>query len=354
MLGLDDFILLSDHPVSVTKTPMMRAQPEAVAAVPAIASGRSLFTEHWWCDASTPGTWSSIEVALSSTRKLEFIFALKRSYGFTELTMPYLSRAMDITDSSSTGETQPLDFSDRLDVVREITARLPKHDSLFYTLTPESEFELPFNLSGYTTESQHTFRCTSTAPDHLMAIDAKTRQNIRRAAKAFSVRESADIGSYFGVFREYMSEKKQTNYVSDAPIERIWRATQQRRASTILNVHDDADTVVATAVLVWDDTHLYYWLSSRIPSKSKNNANSLLVWKAMELAQSKGLIFDMDGFNSPESGLFLAKFHLTPVRRVKLRWESTPYTWAATSRAMLKRLLPHPVRHKISKNLASR
>jgi hypothetical protein len=313
---------------------------------------RSLFQEHWWCDASSPGAWSSIEVALSSTRKLEFIFAITRKYGFTEVTMPYLSRVMDITDLQA-AENPALSFADKLAVVREIVARLPKHDALFYTLAPESEFELAFNVSGYTTESLHTFRCLSPTPDHLMSIDAKTRQNIRRAAKAFTVRQSNDIASYFDVFRHYMREKRQTNHVNEAPFERIWAATQQRGASAILNIHDDDDKIVASSVLVWDHTYLYYWLSSRIPSRSKNSANSLLVWKALELAQSKGLIFDMDGFNSPESGLFLAKYHLTPARRVKLHWESTRYTWVATTRAILKPSLPLSVRQGISKRLQS-
>jgi hypothetical protein len=313
---------------------------------------RSLFQEHWWCDASSPGAWSSIEVALSSTRKVEFVFAITRKYGFTEVTMPYLSRVMDIADVQA-AENPALSFADKLTVVREIIARLPRHDAMFYTLSPESEYELAFNVSGYTTESLHTFRCLSPTPDLLMKIDAKTRQNIRRAAKAFTVRQSDDIGTYFDVFHQYMREKKQTNHVEDAPFGRIWAATQQRGASTILNIHGADDKIVASTVLVWDHSYLYYWLSSRVPSKSKNSANSLLVWKALELAQSKGLIFDMDGFNSPESGLFLSKYHLTPARRVKLHWESTRYTWVATTRAILKPSLPLSVRQGISKRLQS-
>ena len=266
--------------------------------------------------------------------------------------MPYLSRVMDIVDTG-TAEAAPLDFSDRLDVVRDIITRLPKHDAFSYTLSPESDLELAFNLSGYNTESRYTFRCMSQSPDHLMTIDPKTRQNIRRAAKAFTASESDDITNYFDVFRQYMKEKKQTNYVNEASIERLWQATRQRGSSTILNIHGEDGKVVATAILVWDQTHLYYWLSSRVPSKSKNNANSLLVWKALEFAESKGLIFDMDGFNSPQSGLFLAKYHLTAVRRINVQWQTASYIWAASSRAMLKRTLPNTVRQRISKTLES-
>lgn len=331
---------------------MTETRPASLGETPMTAAKRSLFGEPWWCEASSPGAWSTLEIALSSTQKLEFTFAISRRYGLTELTMPYLSRVMDIVDARGI-ETPALDLSDKLEVVREIVARLPKHDAFFYTLAPESQFELAFNLSGYTNESQHTFRCLSTTPDHLMTIDAKTRQNIRRAAKAFTVSESKDIGIYFDVFRQYMAEKNQTNHVNETGIERIWRATQERDVSTMLTIQDDAGMVVASAILVWDQTHLYYWLSSRVPSKSKNSANSLLVWKALEFAQSKGLIFDMDGFNSPESGLFLAKYNLTPVRRMRVRSENPSYTWAASSRTMLKRVCPSLIRRRISKRLAS-
>ncbi len=349
---MDGYILAPERAPAGSRRPSAGLWSEASGASPATAPQRSLFAEHWWCDASSPGAWSSIEVALSSTQKLEFIFAINRKYGFTEVTMPYLSRTMDIVDAQ-TSERPTLDLSEKLDVVREILGRMPKHDAIFYTLAPESDFELAFNLSGYGTESRHTFRSLAPTPDHFMTIDAKTRQNIRRAAKAFTVCESTDIGTYFDVFREYMREKQQTNHVDKAAIERIWHATQQRGASTILNIHDAEGQVVASTILIWDQSHLYYWLSSRVPSKSKNSANSLLVWTALELAQSKGLVFDMDGFNSPESGLFLAKYRLTPVRRINIRMESKPYSWAASSRAILKRAVPSAVRQKISKSLAS-
>ncbi len=118
---------------------------------------RSLFSEYWWCDASSPGAWNSIEIPLSSTRKMEFIYAVERKYGFTELTMPYLSRVMDIVDLNA-AEDNALSLSEKVEVTREIIANLPKHDAFFYTLAPESEFELAFNLSGFSTQSQYTFR----------------------------------------------------------------------------------------------------------------------------------------------------------------------------------------------------
>jgi hypothetical protein len=312
---------------------------------------RSLFNEYWWCDASSPGAWNSIEIQVSATRKVEFIYALERKYGFTELAMPHLSRVMDIVDVQETGES-PLSLPDKVEIAREIISRLPKHDAFFYTLAPESEFEMAFNLSGFNTQSQYTFRRLTPSKDHLMLLDPKTRQNIRRAGRAFNVNESDDLGTYVDVFRQYMKEKNKTNQVNEGAIERIWKATQQRGASTILNVHCDDGSIAASAILIWDDTHLYYWLSSRVPSKSKNNANSLLIWKSLELAQSKGLIFDMDGFNSPESGLFLAKYRLNPVRRIKIHKESPAYSWAASSRLLLKRIFPNPLKQKISKSLA--
>jgi hypothetical protein len=312
---------------------------------------RSLFSEHWWCDASCQGAWNAIEIALSSSRKMEFVYAIDRKYGFTELAMPYLSRVMDIVDLNAEADCA-LSLSDKIDVTREIIANLPRHDAFFYTLAPESEFELAFNLSGFSTQSQYTFRRLCPADDHLMLIDPKTRQNIRRARRTFTVSQSSDLDTYLNVFRQYMKEKSQTNQVNEASISRIWQATQDRNVSTILNVVCEDGSVAASAILVWDDVHLYYWLSSRVPSKSKNNANSLLIWEALEFAQSKGLIFDMDGFNSPESGLFLAKYRLNPIRRIKIRKETPAYSWAASSRTMLKRILPSPLKHRISKSLA--
>jgi hypothetical protein len=311
----------------------------------------SLFNKHWWCDASSPGAWNSITVQVSSMRKMEFIYSIKKKYGLTELTMPYLSRAMDIVDVQNTDDSA-LSLPDQVNIAREIIENLPRHDAFFYTFTPESEFELAFNLSGFATQSQYTFRRLHQAEDHLMLVDAKTRQNIRRGLRDFHVTESLDLDSYFGVFRTYMKEKHQTNRLDESSIERIWEATQRRRVSTILNAHCEDGSIAASVILLWDEAHLYYWLSWRVPSKSKNSANSLLVWKALELAQSKGLMFDLDGFNSPESGLFLAKYRLTPVRRIKVHRETPVYSWSASSRVILERIFPSPLKRTISKSFA--
>jgi hypothetical protein len=350
-MGMDTNPAALSGSAPVAASPTESAPSRVARGIASMGLRRSLFSEHWWCDASSPGAWNSIEIALSSVRKMEFIYAVDRKYGFTELTMPYLSRVMDIVDLDAK-ETCELSLSEKIDITREIIAKLPKHDAFFYTLAPESEFELAFNLSGFSTQSQYTFRRLCPADDHLMLIDPKTRQNIRRAGRTFTVARSSDLDTYLKVFRQYMKEKSQTNQVNEASISRIWQATQARGVSTILNVVCDDGSVAASAILIWDDVHLYYWLSSRVPSKSKNNANSLLIWEALEFSQTKGLIFDMDGFNSPESGLFLAKYRLNPIRRIKIRRETSAYSWAASSRMMLKRIFPNPLKQKISKSLA--
>ena len=82
---------------------------------------------------------------------------------------------------------------------------------------------------------------------------------------------------------------------------------------------------VASAILVWDSRCLYFWLSARDPARSSNAALSLLIMRAIEMAEGLGLTFDADGFVSKASGIFLAKFGLAPAVRPYVSHGSSIY-----------------------------
>ena len=53
---------------------------------------------------------------------------------------------------------------------------------------------------------------------------------------------------------------------------------------------------------------MYFWQSVRDSAAKRSGANSLLVWEAMLLARSKGLIFDVDGYQSLSAARFVSRF----------------------------------------------
>ncbi len=146
-------------------------------------------------------------------------------------------------------------------------------------------------------------------------MDQKVRYNIKTGLKRMAVERHDDIRRYINLSRRFIKERAFTNITDYDAMDRIWEACHGRRQGSIISCVNAEGHDIASAILLWDDRHLYYWLNCRNPELQDYSANSVLIWKAVEIAQQAGLVFDMDGFATPDAGLFLSRFGLLPQRR---------------------------------------
>lgn len=301
---------------------------------------KNIFQEDWWCDASNPGEWHKIEIEDGGRKLAEFTFARKKKYGFYEVGMPYLSRAMDpVISIDAKKPTTRLDSNVRL--IKKIADALPKYDHFWYTLPPESDNELAFNLAGFQTESQYTFRRYPDDPEDIWeSMEQKTRNIVKKGLAEFELEIHGDLDRYIRVSRQFVARRSWFNKIDYDAVQRIWSAAYSRSQAAVLSVSTPNQRDCAVAIVVWDDQCLYYWLATRHPAAAGNSANSVLIWHAMELAKQKGLIFDLDGYASPSSGQFLSRFGLKPLRRAHVTSISTIANWSANSRLLIKSLAP--------------
>ncbi len=308
---------------------------------------KGIFQEDWWCDASNPGEWHKIEIDESGRKVAEFVFARRKKYGFYEVGMPYLSRAMDpIVTIEAKKQTTRLDANVR--IVKRISDALPKFDHFWYTLTPESENELAFNLAGFQTESQYTFRRYPDDPQDMWdAMEQKTRNIVRKGLSEFQMELHHDLDRFIKVSKLFVARRSWFNKIDYTALQRIWAAAEARSRAAILSVSTPECPDCALAIVVWDDKFLYYWLATRHPDAAGNSANSVLIWHAMQLAMDKGLIFDLDGYASPSSGQFLSRFGLKPLRRAHIQRISTLADWSANSRLLIKSLAPVSIKNTL-------
>ena len=314
---------------------------------------QSIFQTDWWCDASNPGGWEKVEAFSRSGAKVEFIYARQKKYGFYEVGMPYLARVMEpiVTSPDAKFTTQ---LTGEVGLIASLVDLLPKYDHFWYTLPPECDLELAFNLSGFLTEGQYTFRYDpKDGSDPWKEMDQKTRNRIRTGLKEFELQSHNDIERFINVSKSLLSGKSWFNKVDYEAVRRIWDGCVSRGQGTVISAIDDRGHDVASAVLVCDDTYLYYWLSARDPEYSKGNANSALIWTAIVTAIRKSLIFDMDGYASPASGVFYAKFGLKPYRRTHISSVSTMAQWAANSRLLIKSTTPVHLKNQVMAGLAN-
>jgi hypothetical protein len=172
-------------------------------------------------------------------------------------------------------------------------------------------------MAGCSVHQDFTFRLDAgrNLEEHWEQLDPKTRNLVRTAGKSLQVRQNADLEGFLAMCDKERAGKNMHNM---AALRRMGAAALVRGQAVILTADDERGPATASAFLVWDDTLVYYWQSSRDPEIVIPGANNLLVWESMKFALQSGRTFDMDGYGSRGSARFGAKFSMEPVVRASV------------------------------------
>lgn len=270
---------------------------------------RAIFSEDWWFDAICPGAWERHEVRRDGALFASFAFHFYKKMGFRYVAMPSLTRTLE--PSIMPGARKPVSrLQSSTALLKELIEGMPRHDRLELCLPPDSALALPFGLLGYRNTVTFTFRHEGEPLDAIWtAMDQKTRNMISTARTRLVVERHHDLDRYIRLSRSG-GKSGGTDKTDYDGLRRAFDACLLRDQATILTAVGDQRRDTASVILIWDHQNLYYWMSARDRTLSGNAANSLLVWQALEFATSIGCRLDLDGFITPQSGIFLSKFGL--------------------------------------------
>lgn len=303
---------------------------------------RPIFSEDWWFDAVCPGAWDRHELRRDGALFASFTFHSYKKRGFRYIAMPSLTRTLE--PAVMPGARKPVSrLQSATALLRELLAGMPPHDRLEICLPPDSELALPFGLLGYRNTTTFTFRHDGAPLGAIWkGMDQKTRNMIATAQTRLAVERHYDLDRYVRLSRSggKSGGRDKTDY---AALRRSFEACLLRDQATILTAVDDQGRDAASVILIWDQHDLYYWMSARDRKVSGNAANSLLVWQALNFADSIGCRMDLDGFITPQSGVFLSKFGLSPAVRTYVANVNPLWSALAGLRAMVR-----PARGEIS------
>jgi hypothetical protein len=276
---------------------------------PCPVSGASIYEQDWWLDAAAPGRWQRVEVHWDSMLVGSLSFATRRRLGLRYIELPPLTRTLSphLRPPASSAAQR---LMNRVKILETLLRKLPGHERFELALKTGCDTALPFVLLNYPVA--HTYTYIVAPRTNPGQMHQKTRNVVTKAEREFEVVATFDPDRFLRLLRAQRAQELHTDL---GAARRLYAAAQGRGQAAILCAVNQQDVDVASAILVWDSRCLYYWLSARDPARSSNGALSLLILRAMELAESLGLTFDTDGFGSKESGIFLAKFGLTPAVR---------------------------------------
>jgi hypothetical protein len=270
----------------------------------------TIFEQDWWLDAAAPGAWQKVEVHWDKVLVGRLSFVIRKRLGLRYVTQPLLTRTLSPhLRPPASSATQLL--MNRVKILEALLQKLPAHERFEFALKTGCEAALPFVMLNYPVAHTYTFLATRPGA-HGGQMHQKTRNVVTKADREFEVVVSKDIGRFLRLLHAQHAHELRADI---GTVRRLYMAAHAREQAAMLCAVGQDNVDVASAVLVWDSRCLYFWLSARDPARSSNAAVSLLIMRAIEMAEGLGLTFDADGFGSKESGIFLAKFGLAPAVR---------------------------------------
>lgn len=302
---------------------------------------KSIFEQQWWYHAATDGQWQSAEYSDGQSVRAKMVFVNRKRHGVRTISMPELARVMQPSlqiSARKDGER----LSQKIRALKGLSDALPNADRFTYMLPPDSDLDLAYSLCDYSAKANYTFRSDPEfKSDPWAEMDQKVRYNIRTGSKRMAVECHGDIDRYIRLAREFIGGRAIRSSVDYDAISRVWDACYARGQATIMSTVDGAGRELASAILIWDEQFLYYWLNCRNPKAGDYTANSVLIWNAIQFANTAGLTFDIDGYAKPHAGAFLSRFGLSPHRRFEIfRTSSAAQLKAASSSYLIDMMGP--------------
>jgi hypothetical protein len=292
----------------------------------------SLFHEPWWLFAATGGRVEESIVKNGDDVVGRLPYVTIRKGPFISLRMPPFTHILGPAIDAGTGKPQTR-LQRRLSVTRSLIDQLPHHSYFHQHLDPSLDDGLAiadglaFQERQFEVSPQYTFEidCRRSLDELFAALYLKTRQHVRRAEKAYSVR-SVDAPQAFVDF--YLSNIKASGRVNRLEFDNfpaLFSESRARESGVILGAFDHSGTPVAMTYLAWGHGVMYYLLSTRSFQSPDSGSVSLLLWSAMRQAHEIGLILDLDGVYSSGTARFLSNFGGEIQTRLTIRRARTHY-----------------------------
>jgi Acetyltransferase (GNAT) domain len=292
----------------------------------------SLFHEPWWLSAATNGRYEESVVRRQNDIVGRLPYVLSRRGPFRIVQMPPFTHALGPVVDAGAGKPQTR-LTRRLSITRALIDQLPSHSHFRLCLDPSLDGGLAiadglaFQDRGFMVTTQYTFQinCRKRSEELWTAMPFKTRQHIRRAEEKYVVRSVDDPQFFVEFYLRNIQALGRANRLEHTNFPALFSECRSRRCGEILAAFASDGSPVAMIFLVWDNSTMYYLLSTRARDTGDNGSVNFLLWSAMKQAGQLGLTFDLDGVSTSGTARFLSGFGGEIRTRLVIRRSAMPY-----------------------------
>jgi Acetyltransferase (GNAT) domain len=296
---------------------------------------RCIFQQSWWLDCVTEGRYEAVNVRNDGRTVGWLPYVLTRRWGFATSDMPLLTHTLGPIVDAGTGRSNT-QLLHRFTIVTELLQQLPRLAYFRQILAPDNTEALAYQAFGCHVKCQYTFisDCSDIEANWLSMRD-KTRNLIRRSGEKNRVSMDADPEEFLRFYDANCNARQQINRYQTPTVKKLLQLCVAREQGTAIVSRDRTTGEINAGIfVVWDESFMYFLMSTRNLDTADSGAVSLLVWAAMNDAHRRGLKFDFDGVSSPGTFRFLSGFG----GDIATRFVVQKFTWTYHSLDRLRAL----------------
>ncbi len=257
-----------------------------------------IFLRHEWISTVAANeNWGVVFSGDPKSPKGFLVYFLKRKFGVKKITLPPLTPYLGPWIYYPHGQKTARKHGYEKQVMEELIDQLPSFDEAVLQFHPSIRNSLPFYWKGYQETMRYTYRIdTQEGLEHIFnGMRGNIRRAIRKAEKKMEVQGSTSIDELHDLkLADYEEKGEKLNY-DRAYFRRIDELLAPNGQRDLLYAIDENGRVHGGIYLIYGPYACYYLIGAVDPSLKDQGAMSLLMWKGIEKAQQKGLIFDFEG-----------------------------------------------------------
>ena len=252
-----------------------------------------IFFQPWWLDIVTKKRWEVIYYQESNVIQAVYTYYPKKKFGLGYVTMPQLTRFM--------GAYFLLDISHRKKqkILGKLLQALPIFDGFEQTLHYQITDWLPYSWAGFAQTSKYSFVLKNISDTDRIreGMTADYRNNkLPKSNELLSFVEGQDMEDAMACFEAPFGRKKMAIPYRVIDTQRLIEALIERGSGNIFGMQDGDGTIVANALVAWDDSSAYLLMRGENAEKRNGYAGIGLIWNLCEYLAERGInTFDFLG-----------------------------------------------------------
>jgi len=278
-----------------------------------------LFSSYWWWATVVKSNWEVLLYKKGDQVLACFPYHFRKKMGVTAIIPPILTPYQGIGYSHQPGAKMDKTISFYRKAQEAIIDQLPNNSLLIRQFDSNTTYLLPFYWNEYELKVRYTYLLSTDKAESELFSDLKDtlRKEIGKAKHALQLSNSIDVSDLYQL-------KQKNNELTSEPLAYDFNYLSQICKLIPLNQAQltevkDGDKVIASLLVTWDHTQMYYTCGAIDPEYRNSGALSWLLWEAILKAKTLLLPFNFEGSMIKAIERYFASFGGTPTPFFEVR-----------------------------------